>query len=158
MKKFFVFTMGACLFACSPTDTQTKAKFPTEKDSLKPKNNKTKNITELVKGPGILEFDETSYDFGTIQQGEIVDHVFRFKNVQKEPVTILQARASCGCTLAEKPEEPIAPNEYGEIKVSFNSKGKKYKISKSVRMTTNLSDKAEIVYLKGYVEVPEENN
>ena len=32
--------------------------------------------------------------------------------------------ASCGCTIAEKPELPIAPGKQGTIKATFNSSGR----------------------------------
>ena len=32
-------------------------------------------------------------------------------------------RASCGCTVPEKPEKPFAPGEEGVIKAKFDSHG-----------------------------------
>lgn len=108
-------------------------------------------VQEEIEIPSLLVFDSREFDFGEITQGDVIEHVFRFQNTATVPVRIITAKASCGCTLADKPEGEILPNEFGEIKVKFNSSGKKYKMKKRVRLTTNLNSKSEILYLKGYV-------
>ncbi len=40
----------------------------------------------------------------------------------KEPLIITSARASCGCTVPQKPEKPVLPGEVGEINVTYNTK------------------------------------
>jgi len=79
-----------------------------------------------------LVFAENEFDFGTLEEGEKVEHVFKFENTSTNPLTISNARGSCGCTVPEWPREPIAPGESGEIKVKFDSKGKKGSQSKTV--------------------------
>jgi hypothetical protein len=37
---------------------------------------------------------------------------------------IEKVQPSCGCTVAEQPEEPIGPGKEGVIKASFNSEGR----------------------------------
>ena len=64
-------------------------------------------------------FAEEEFDFGTINEGDVVEHVFKFTNTSDKPLTISNARGSCGCTVPEWPREPIAPGEDGEIKVKF---------------------------------------
>lgn len=82
-------------------------------------------------------FAENEFDFGTLEEGEKVEHVFKFKNTSTNPLTISNAKGSCGCTVPEWPREPIAPGESGEIKVKFDSKGKKGKQSKTVTIVAN---------------------
>ena len=82
-------------------------------------------------------FAENEFDFGTLEEGEKVEHVFKFENTSANPLTISNARGSCGCTVPEWPREPIAPGESGEIKVKFDSKGKKGKQNKTVTITAN---------------------
>ncbi len=106
-------------------------------------------------GPSPLVFDSRQYDFGTIQQGESVTHVFKFKNNGDKPVIIENAQASCGCTVPEKPEGPVGPGETGEIKVTFNSAGKVGAQNKTITMTTNLEHGNEVIRLIGNVEAPE---
>lgn len=107
--------------AIKPTDTQTQPQQP-EVDPATAAN---------------LVFAENEFDFGTLEEGEKVEHVFKFENTSDNPLTISNARGSCGCTVPEWPREPIAPGESGEIKVKFDSKGKKGKQSKTVTITAN---------------------
>ena len=71
-----------------------------------------------------LSFDEVAFDFGKVKEGEVVEHLFKFKNSGKAPLVITNATSTCGCTVPLWPKEPIPPGQTGEIKVSFNSKGK----------------------------------
>lgn len=107
--------------AIKPTNTQTQPQQP-EVDPATAAN---------------LVFSENEFDFGTLEEGEKVEHVFKFENTSNNPLTISNARGSCGCTVPEWPREPIAPGESGEIKVKFDSKGKKGKQSKTVTITAN---------------------
>ncbi|HAD11712.1 MAG TPA: hypothetical protein DCF33_04650, partial [Saprospirales bacterium] len=63
-----------------------------------------------------IVFDEKDFDFGTVNEGDVVEHTFRFTNTGKIPLTILKCRSSCGCTVPEWPEAPIPPGGPGEIK------------------------------------------
>jgi hypothetical protein len=78
---------------------------------------------ENVTGPKIA-FEETSFNFGDITQGDKVEHVFKFENVGTEALVLTNVRTTCGCTAPEWPREPIAPGATSEIKVIFNSTGK----------------------------------
>ena len=107
--------------AIKPTNTNTQPQQP-EVDPAK--------AAKLV-------LKEKSFDFGTLQEGEKVEHIFEFTNTSNNPLTISNAKGSCGCTVPEWPKEPIAPGEVGEIKVKYDSKGKKGKQSKTVTLTAN---------------------
>lgn len=84
-----------------------------------------------------IVFKESAFDFGTLEDGEKVEHVFEFTNPSSNPLTITNARGSCGCTVPEWPKEPIPPGGSGEIKVKYDSKGKKGKQNKTVTITAN---------------------
>jgi hypothetical protein len=57
----------------------------------------TKPAKAKPAGPQI-EFSEVKYDFGSIKQGDVVDHVFKFKNTGTQPLVISNIGVSCGCT------------------------------------------------------------
>ncbi len=71
-----------------------------------------------------IEFDDVTYDFGTIMDGDKVRHTFKFKNTGSEPLIISNCKGSCGCTVPQCPKDPIAPGDGGEITVEYNSRGK----------------------------------
>ena len=71
-----------------------------------------------------MTFTETTHDFGTIKEGEVVNHTFSFKNTGNSPLVIESASSTCGCTVPEVPKAPVAPGEEGKISVQFNSAGK----------------------------------
>lgn len=100
-----------------------------------------------------IKFDTPEgYDFGTVKEGTVVEHTFAFTNTGKIPLVISDARSTCGCTVPEKPQEPIAPGEKGEIKVKFNTKGKPNQQSKPIIITANTYPKESRVMLTGTVQ------
>ncbi|MFK7973113.1 MAG: DUF1573 domain-containing protein [Bacteroidia bacterium] len=84
-----------------------------------------------------VEWYEQSFDFGKIQEGDVVTHTFRFKNVGANPLLLTRVKPSCGCTSPKWSSEEIAPGEEGEVAVSFNSSHKRGMQSKSVVITFN---------------------
>lgn len=84
-----------------------------------------------------IQFMEEEFNFGSIKQGEVVSHTFKFKNTGSEPLIITDAKASCGCTVPKKPNDPVAPGETGELVVEFNSAGKSGAQTKQVTVTAN---------------------
>ncbi|MCL2245908.1 MAG: DUF1573 domain-containing protein [Lentimicrobiaceae bacterium] len=73
--------------------------------------------------PEIL-FDNLSYNFGKVIQGEMLSYTFHFKNTGKSSLIISGVVASCGCTTSLPPKAPIKPGEKGEITITFDSKHK----------------------------------
>lgn len=80
---------------------------------------------------------DSSYNFGTVTDGEKVEYSYRFKNTGTKPLVIINATASCGCTVPQKPEKPILPGETGFIKVVFDSKGRVGQAHKTITVTSN---------------------
>ncbi|MEN8187430.1 MAG: DUF1573 domain-containing protein, partial [Bacteroidota bacterium] len=99
----------------------------------------------------VMKFDKTEHDFGTIDEGDVVETVFKFTNTGKKELIISKAKASCGCTIPEWPKEPVLPGETGEIKVKFNSYRKPNKQNKVVTLTTNTETGLEKVTIKAFV-------
>ena len=65
--------------------------------------------------------DSVNRDFGKIYEGQKLQVTFRFRNTGSKPLVIAKVQPSCGCTVAEQPEEPVGPGQTGEIKAIFNS-------------------------------------
>lgn len=79
------------------------------------------SVQAQTQNSGKLIFKETGYDFGSIQQGRPVTHVFEVTNPGNAPVRIENVQASCGCTTPVWSKEPIAPGASTEIRVGYNA-------------------------------------
>ncbi|MEW7291224.1 DUF1573 domain-containing protein [Aquimarina sp. 2304DJ70-9] len=99
----------------------------------------------------VMTFAETEHDFGTINEGDVVEHKFSFTNTGKAPLVIVSAKGSCGCTVPEWPKEPIAPGAQAEMLVKFNSNGKPNQQTKQVTITANTEAGKEILKIKAMV-------
>ncbi len=99
----------------------------------------------------VMEFTETEHDFGNINEGDVVEHKFMFKNTGKSPLIITNAKGSCGCTVPSYPKEPIQPGEEAEMLVKFNSNGKPNRQQKTVTITCNTESGQERIKIKAMV-------
>lgn len=107
---------------------------------------------QLEKAP-LIKFEDVNFDFGTIKQGEVSNHEFKFKNEGKSDLVIRKTKASCGCTAVNPPSTVIKPGESSLIKVSFNSAGKSGKQNKTITVTTNDPKNYSILLsIKGEIE------
>lgn len=102
----------------------------------------------------IFLFDEESYDFGDMVEGEKYEYTFKFKNIGAEPMILKNVKASCGCTTPSWPREPIMPGETNEINVIFNSKGKRGSINKAITITSNAVEPVKRIFIKGKIPMP----
>ncbi len=103
-----------------------------------------------------VKFDDMSYDWGKLKEGEKMTHLFKFKNTGTNDLIISDARGSCGCTVPEWPKEPIKPGKGGEIKVVFDSAHKSGPQSKTVTINANTEPASIVLMIKGIVEGKEE--
>ena len=106
---------------------------------------------EIKVGGAKIKFEKTEHDFGTINEGDIVETVFSFKNSGKSELIITSAKGSCGCTVPEWPKEPIMPGEEGQIRVKFNSDKKPNLQQKTITLVTNTEQGKEILKIKAQV-------
>lgn len=100
---------------------------------------------------GEFQFEEMEYDFGTIEEGEVIDHVFTFTNTGQAPLVISSVQASCGCTSPDWTKTPIKPGEEGFVKVNFNSTAKSGIQSPTVTIQANTTPNVTRLRLKGNV-------
>lgn len=109
--------------------------------SITPVNNRpaaAPAVEEKPDGPlPTFAFDEQLHDFGTIKDGDVVEHIFEFTNNGAAPLIISEAKGSCGCTVPEWPREPIPVGGTGELKVKFNSRNKPGIQTKTVTIKAN---------------------
>jgi len=113
------------------------------------------DTAEMNKMPS-MDFKDTLHDFGSIHEGEVIEYDFDFVNNGKSPLLISGATGSCGCTVANYPQDPIPAGKGGTIKVKFNSTGKSGHQEKSVEVNSNSKYGLKTLYIKG--EVLSKNN
>ena len=101
-----------------------------------------------------MKFDETEFDFGTIEQGTPQEHTFSFTNTGKAPLVITNASSSCGCTVPSYTKEAIAPGETGELLVKFNGSGQN-QVTKTVTVSANTEAGKEQIKIKAFVNPKE---
>lgn len=99
---------------------------------------------EVTDGPKIV-FAEDTHDFGDIEQGTKVSHVFNFENAGTQPLILSNVLTTCGCTATDWPRDPVAPGDAGKIEVSFNSAGKMGKQNKVITVVSNAVNAQERV-------------
>ena len=93
---------------------------------------------------------ETTHDFGAFQEDlGPVSCQFRFVNTNSEPVAIVAARASCGCTTPQYPREAIAPGDTAVITVSYDPAARPGRFTKYIGVTLSDSEPMIKLYIKG---------
>ena len=100
--------------------------------------------------PGIV-FNNTVYDFGTLNKGENADCIFYFTNSNQSPLVIVNVKASCGCTSPTWTKEPVAPGKTGQIKVKYNTNITGI-FTKTVTVYTNLDKNPVLLTIRGEVK------
>jgi hypothetical protein len=78
-------------------------------------------VAEMVKTT--MQFYETKHNFGSVPEGKVMTHVFRFKNTGDNPLMIAKTDVTCGCTVPNFPLETIPPGAEGDITIVYNSAG-----------------------------------
>lgn len=105
---------------------------------------------EASKKVPVMSFEKSEHDFGTIEQGTPQETVFKFTNTGNAPLIITDATSSCGCTVPQKPDGPVAPGETGELVVRFNGQGNG-QVTKDITVTANTAQGSEILRIKTFV-------
>lgn len=149
MKKNILFIALVAILAFSCKD---KASSKVKPENLEKAKERDIASTKLP----VASFDKTEYDFGTINEDDVIETSFVLTNTGKTDLIISDAKGSCGCTVPTWTKEPIKPGASTEIGVKFNSRNKKNKQSKTVTLMTNTLNGKEVLRIKGTV-TPKEN-
>jgi len=115
-------------------------------------------IPEVAAGKGKLGFAEPTFNFGKVDQGDRVNHEFKFYNTGTEAINVTNVSASCGCTRPSYPFLPIEPGESGVIGVTFDTKGKLGRQKPSLTVNTDGNPGEYKIFLEGFVDSGSEEN
>lgn len=108
-------------------------------------------VQSTVNAQGDMRFDVETYDFGTITEGTVAEYEFIFTNIGSAPVILQNVSASCGCTTPAWTKEPVAPQQRGIIKASYNSNGRPGSFNKSITVTSNALAPTKVLFIRGNV-------
>lgn len=106
---------------------------------------------EASRGVASISVDKKEYDFGTVNEGDIIETTFKITNSGKTDLVITDAQVTCGCTVPVWPKAPIKPGETKDVEVKFNTNGKQNRQQKNITLITNTQTGREILTLKGMV-------
>jgi hypothetical protein len=145
IKIFIVCLIASSVFiACGNSNATTKI----NKDNLEKAKNRD---VEIKKGAALISVDNSVYDFGTVNEGDIIETTFKVTNSGKTDLIITDAQVTCGCTVPVWPKEAIKPGQTEDVKVKFNTNGKSNRQQKNITLITNTESGREILTLKGMV-------
>lgn len=84
---------------------------------------------------GQVRWLETRHNFGAFDEDMgPVECVFRWVNTSGEPISIVSARTSCGCTASHYDRQSIAPGDTGSVTVVYDPAGRPGRFSKYVQV------------------------
>ena len=135
MKHLFFFLITVLAIACTSTDKPVVVNHETRDSLNRIAMQDSTNYTTIE------WIDSTHIDLGKVKEGQVVEVSWRFKNTGNKPLIIENVSPGCGCTVADKPREPIAPGAEGIIKANFDSKNQHIGMnSKNVTVTANTTN------------------
>ncbi len=107
-------------------------------------------VVAAVASVNPLSWKMTSLDLGDVSANESVDLTFEFTNASANPVTILEAKGSCGCTQVEFPKEKVGAGASAKITAKFKS-GKLGVFRKTIQIKTSASEDYTVLSFTGTV-------
>ena len=133
MKILIVFLLLALfLGSCKEENAKTAETSPA------PGTSPDKALMDSTSATTIQWLDSSYQDLGKVEEGQVLDVAFRFKNTGENPLVIESATVSCGCTIiSEKPGAPIPVGQEGVIKAKFDSKNMVGERSKEIYVSAN---------------------
>ena len=92
------------------------------------------------------------YNAGKIMLGEEVNASFKVKNEGKYPLIISEVKGSCSCTIADYPDEPIAPGKTETIHATVKTENASIgMLSKEVRVVANTDPSITVLKINAEV-------
>lgn len=106
----------------------------------------------LAQNNAQINADELVYNFGNIEESDgLASHAFTIKNTGSGPLVITRITASCGCTQPEWSKTPIAQGKTGDVKVTYNPKGRPGPFYKTISIYSNGNKGSYTLGIKGNV-------
>ena len=84
-----------------------------------------------------ISFEATHFDFGRISPDKKVSHLYKVTNAGNAILSITNVRPACGCTSTVTGQWSIKPGESTQIEATFDPKGQRGIVRKSIVVTSN---------------------
>lgn len=126
-----------------PTQPQT----PTEQPTTTPQ-------AATPQGPAKLVVEAPSFDFGKVDQGQLIEHTFVLRNAGGQPLVVEDIKPGCGCTVVSVPNGPIAPGAVYQLRVVFNTNGKLGPQMRTIHLQVAGREEPMLLVMKGRVYSP----
>ncbi len=93
------------------------------------------------------------YNAGTVMKGETINASFVIENTGNYPLVIADVRASCSCTVVDKPEEPVLPGKKAVVEAQVNTENiSSGNITKSLRIVANTEPSVTELIIKAKIK------
>ena len=122
--------LGVCTLAWAQEGPGGKKPVPTPKSAEKPAA-----VRPTAAPAARVEVTPTEFNFGELWETMPAQATCTVRNTGDAPLT-LSLRTTCGCTVATKPQTPLAPGESSTFSITYDTK-RAGKADKKVILTTN---------------------
>jgi len=102
----------------------------------------------MMVAQSVITFDKTTQHLGFVRQGDTLNFQYKFTNTGNQPLLISDTKVECGCTVVDKPTEPILPGKQGIIKVTFHTNTAIDRQDRTVTVISNASNSPAVVRFK----------
>lgn len=98
----------------------------------------------------VIKMNTETHNFGNVKQGVPAVYYFEITNISNKPIVVENASASCGCTVPEKPTQPIMPGKTDKLKVVYSA-GSVGPINKDIYIKLADVPDQKVVHITGQV-------
>lgn len=99
-----------------------------------------------------IKWMSNEHDFGAFKEDSgYVTCVFKGVNISNEPLTIVSARATCGCTTPKYSRNAFAPGDTIAIEVSYDPVSRPGRFMKKVYLKNSNDDEKDELRIRGVV-------
>ncbi|MEO1625625.1 MAG: DUF1573 domain-containing protein [Bacteroidota bacterium] len=98
-----------------------------------------------------VEFEQWTFDFDTVDAGELVEFAYKFKNTGSEPLVVQNIKLHSACLMYDWPREPTPPGGTNEVVIKLDTRRRWGKHVKRASVYTNTDPPRTMLQITGYV-------
>jgi len=105
----------------------------------------------------VIKFEKSTQHLGFVRQGDTLNFQYEFTNTGNQPLIITDTKVECGCTVVEKPADPILPGKQGVIRVIFHTNSAIDRQDRTVTILSNATNSPSVMRFKCVVLKPKKD-